>query len=252
MPLIDTPRPAIDDHVVSLVAPSSFGAEQYRRLRSRIEELRLSRGAKVIAVTSAVANDGKTLTAVNLAASLARGRNARVLLIDADVRQPSVGRRLGIDAIAGKGLAAALAASSGSIGQFVQALPGRPLDVLATGHSQADPYELLSSPRLETLFTEARELYDFVIVDTPPVIPVPDAGLLRRAIDGYVLVVSAGSTPRKLLGEALNLLEPNSVLGLIFNRDERPLFGYYGGRYRQYFQNYVKSLESNADSSSRS
>ena len=82
-----------------------------------------------------------------------------------------------------------------------------------------------------------------MIVDTPPVIPVPDAGLLRRAVDGYVLVVAAGSTPRKLLAEALNLLEPNSVLGLIFNRDDRPLFGYYGSRYQQYFDNYVKAVE---------
>jgi Mrp family chromosome partitioning ATPase len=72
---------------------------------------------------------------------------------------------------------------------------------------------------------------------------VPDGVLLGRAVDGYVVVVAANSTPRKLLAETLNVLEPASVIGLVFNGDERPLFGYYRSRYRNYFRSYTDSLE---------
>jgi Mrp family chromosome partitioning ATPase len=93
------------------------------------------------------------------------------------------------------------------------------------------------------LLDQARKVYDYVVVDTPPVIPVPDGGLLHRVVDGYLVVVGARSTPRKLLGEALNLLDPAAVMGLVYNRDEQPLFGYYRSRYRRYFNDYVRSLD---------
>jgi capsular exopolysaccharide synthesis family protein len=243
MKMLDTPAARLDDHLVSFVAPSSFVAEQYRRLRQRIEELSLSRGVRVIAVTSAVASDGKTMTAVNLAGALAKARGSRILIVDADLRKPSVARRMGLDVPSGKGLVAALDASSGSVEGFVQQMAGSNVFVLAGTVSQTDPYELLSSARMAWLLDEARKLYDYVIVDTPPVIPVPDGGLLHRAVDGYLVVVGARSTPRKLLAEALNLLDASSVMGLVYNRDDQPLFGYYRSRYRRYFNDYVRSLD---------
>ncbi len=108
--------------------------------------------------------------------------------------------------------------------------------------TQADTYELLTSLAFGALTAEARYAYDYVVIDTPPVIPVPDTGLLGRTVDGYLVVVAANVTPRKLVGEALNVLDPASVLGLVFNRDDRPLFGYYHSSYRQYFHSYVHSL----------
>ena len=93
------------------------------------------------------------------------------------------------------------------------------------------------------LIDEARSQYDYVLLDTPPVVPVPDTALISRHVDGYLVVVAANSTPRRLLGETLNLLSPSAVLGLVFNRDDRPLYGYYGGHYRQYFRNYVKAID---------
>ncbi len=240
-------KTAIDDHVVSLTAPGSLGAEQYRRLRYTVEELAATRGFRVIAVTSAVASDGKTLTAVNLAGALARPRQARVLLVDADLRQPAVARRLGVRPEAGKGVVAALESAPGaSIVQFAQSVEGSRLSVLTVDRSHPEPYELLSGARVRTLLDEARTIFDFVIVDTPPVVPVPDSGLIRRAVDGYLVVVGARSTPRRLVGEALSLLEPTSVVGLVYNRDPRPFFGYYRSRYRRYFREYVKAVDGGA------
>jgi Mrp family chromosome partitioning ATPase len=118
---------------------------------------------------------------------------------------------------------------------------GTGLSVLPGEIVTAGTYELLTSARFADLVKEARALYEYVIIDTPPVLPMPDSGLLRDVVDGYLVVVSARSTPRKLVGEALNQLEPSAVIGLVYNRDDRPVFGFYRSHYRQYFRQYVKS-----------
>jgi capsular exopolysaccharide synthesis family protein len=233
-------HPNVDKHLVGLLSPRSFEAEQYRRLRQQIELARAQRQWRVFAITSPVVSDGKTLTSVNLAAVLAGGSN-RVLLIDADLRRPSVARMLGIDTPSA-GLAAALNAPPAELPRFIHDVEGTRLSVLACTVPCADTYELLTSPQMAELLGRARAQYDYVILDTPPVVPVPDSGLLRPLVDGYVVVVSARSTPRRLLGEALNQLDEASVLGVVLNRDVQPLFGFYRARYRQYFQNYVRAI----------
>jgi capsular exopolysaccharide synthesis family protein len=224
-----------DSRLVTLVNPRSFEADQFRRLRHRVEELADARNLRVIAVTSAVASDGKTLVSINLAGALARG--TRVLLVDADLRRPSIATTLGLPP--GRvDLIAAVRAATPQLGPYVRRIPGSSLDVLTTDTVIDDPYEMLTSHAFAAVLARARESYDLVIVDTAPVLPVPDTGLLRRVVDGYVVVVSANATPRKLLGEALNSLDPSSVMGLVFNRDDFPLFGYYGG-YKAYFHDYT-------------
>ena len=217
----------------------SFEGEQYQRLRQQIERLGDTRPLRVIAVTSAVVGDGKTFTAVNLAAALASKPDRRVLVIDADLRRPSVMPRLGMDEA--EGLASVLQASKGSLMRYVKPVEGLALDVLPGETVKSGTYELLTSPKLAAVMQEARAKYDYIVVDTPPVLPLPDSGLLRGVVDGYLVVVSARSTPRKLVGEALNVLEPASVIGLVYNRDDWPVFGFYRSHYRQYFRAYAKS-----------
>ena len=94
---------------------------------------------------------------------------------------------------------------------------------------------MFNSPRLETLLREARDQYDYVILDTPPVVPVSDCRLLTRWIDGLIVVVAAHKTPRRLVEEALNLLDNTMVLGIVLNRDDHPLFAHYR---RQYYRGY--------------
>lgn len=231
----------MDRRVVSLLDPMSFEAEQYRRLRHQIEELRARNGVRTIAMTSAVAGDGKTLTSVNTAITLARGSGAKVILIDMDLRRPMVASVLGLTPRNG-GFGAALESKSGGIQDYVQHIPKSDLAVIPASVCRSETYELLSGPRFVDLLEQARNQYDYVVFDTPPVVPVPDTVLINRHVDGYLVVVSANRTPRKLLGEALSVLSPAAVLGLVFNRDDRPLFGYYRGHYREYFRNYIRAV----------
>lgn len=217
--------PSLDRRLVAISNRQSFEAEQFRRLRHRLEELSITKGTKVVAVTSPASHDGKTLTAANLALSLSQARQARVLLIDADLRRPTVAPLFRMKAT--QGLMRALSVG-GDMDGLLQRVPGATLDVLTCERRRSDTYDVLTSPAFATLLEQARRTHTMIVIDTPPIVPVPDANLLARLVDGYLLVVAANTTPRKLLGEALMLLEPSSVLGLVFNRDPRPFSGYYG------------------------
>lgn len=224
----------LDKHLVSLTSPASFAAEQYQGLRLTIERIGRARSMQVISVTSPAAGEGKTLTSINLAGALVRGNEARVLLIDADLRRPSVARQLGItDSPAG--LADVLTDENMHLAQVVHTIEPFKLDVVSAGTPKTAIHQLLRSHRLDAMLREARERYEFVVIDTPPLLPVFDSTLLAKASDGVLMVVAANQTPRKLLGEALNMLDPAKMLGIVFNRDARPLFGYYDAYYREYF-----------------
>ena len=225
----------LDPLLVALTSPGRFAAEQYQGLRLTIERLRRGRTLQVIAVTSPAAGEGKTLTAINLAGALARGGDdARVLLIDADLRRPAVARQLAIDDDA-KGLTEVVENAAATIDSVTQKLKPYNLSVITAGFRSAAVHHILRSPRLEVVLAQARQRYDFVVLDTPPLLPVFDSALLANTVDGVLIVVAANQTPRKLLGEALNLLDPAKVLGIVFNRDAKPMFGYYDAYYKDYF-----------------
>jgi capsular exopolysaccharide synthesis family protein len=225
----------LDPHLVALTSPGSFAAEQYQGLRLTIERLRRGRTLQVIAVTSPAAGEGKTLTAINLAGALARGGDdARVLLIDADLRRPAVARQLAIDECS-QGLTEAVESAAATLDSVTQRLKHFNLSIIPAGTRKGAVHHVLRSPRLDVVLAEARRRYDFVVLDTPPLLPVFDSALLANAVDGVLMVVAANQTPRKLLGEALNMLDPAKVLGIVFNRDARPMFGYYDAYYKDYF-----------------
>jgi tyrosine-protein kinase len=229
----------LDPHLVTLTSPGSFAAEQYQGLRLTIERLRRNRPLQVIAVTSPAANEGKTLTAINLAGALARGADdARVLLIDADLRRPSIARQLAIDEFS-QGLTEVVESSATTLDSVTQTLKPYNLSIVPAGLRKGTVHQILRSPRLEGLLADTRRRYDFVVLDTPPLLPVFDSAQLANTVDGVLVVVAANQTPRKLLGEALNMLDPAKVLGIVFNRDAKPLFGYYDAYYKDYFPEQV-------------
>src|SRR2546427_187553 len=121
-----------------------------------------------------------------------------------------------------------------ALDDVVRRLPRFRLSVLPAGRALAVTYELLQAPRLATILQEARRQYDYILLDTPPLVPVPDARVVADYVDGFVVVVAAHRTPRPLLGDALNLLDPAKVIGIVFNGDDRPLSGYYGYYYGYY------------------
>jgi capsular exopolysaccharide synthesis family protein len=230
----DEAREGIDGHMVSLVTPTSFEAEQYRTLRHMIEELHASAQLSIIACTSPVGGDGKTTTAINLAGALAQARETKVLLVDADLRRPTIARELVLRDVAGPGLVGAILNGELTLADVVRSRPPFNLSVLPAGRTSANPYELLKSQRLAHLMQEARRHYDYVVVDTPPLVSIPDCRAIAQCVDGFLVVVAAHRTPRKLVEEALNTVEPAKVIGIVFNADDRPLSGYYSGYYGQH------------------
>jgi capsular exopolysaccharide synthesis family protein len=223
----------LSSRLVSFTSPGSFAAEQYQGLRLTIERLTKAHGARVLAVTSPAAGEGKTLTSVNLAGALVRESDSRVLLIDADLRRPAVASTLNLPTT--PGLIDVLSSDRLDLADVAQQVPPYHLWVVPAGTPGAAIHRLLRSPRFDSLLARARQAFDVVIVDTPPLLPVFDSAVLSRIVDHLLVVVAANQTPRKLLGEALNLVDPGKVLGIVFNRDDRPLFGYYDEYYREYF-----------------
>ncbi len=230
------PAEGVDDHLVSLVTPAAFEAEQYRALRHIVEQQHKSAGLSVIAVSSPAVGDGKTTTAINLAGALAQGPEARVLLIEADLRRPSMGRLLGFGEVTGRGLVGAIQDRSLSLGQVIRPRPPFNIHVILAGQAPPSPYELLKSPRLGELLDAARQQYDYVILDTPPLVAVQDCRVIARWIDGLLVVVAAHRTPRRLVEEALSVVDPAKIIGMVFNGDDPLLSIYQPGHYAQYHQ----------------
>jgi capsular exopolysaccharide synthesis family protein len=206
----------VPSRVVSLSAPRSPAAEQYRVLRYRLECLARA-GYKALAFTSPQSSDGKTTTAVNAALALGKGGRNRVVLVDADLRRPGVAALLGLrardglcDVVAGK------AQLEHSLWRFGD----DELFVLPAGNVPDDLATTLFDPRLGEVMTTLKERFDFVLVDTPPALAIADTPSLCRDLDGAIVVVRANRTSRELLGSALQALYGVTVHGLVLNEVE--------------------------------
>jgi protein-tyrosine kinase len=174
-------------------------------------------------ITSAVPAEGKTLTAVNLALTLSESYRKRVLLVDADLRKPTLHQLFHLNASAGlsEGLAAPADAKL-----VVRQVSSR-LSVLPGGRPTADPMAALSSRRMRQLIEEAKETFDWVILDTPPLVLLPDAHLLSSMVDGTLLVIRANSTPHAMVARAMDIIGRESITGVVLNQaaQGQPSFG---------------------------
>ncbi|HZO38328.1 MAG TPA: CpsD/CapB family tyrosine-protein kinase [Methylomirabilota bacterium] len=227
----------IEEHLVSLLSPTSFEAEQYRALRHLIEQRQASATLSVIAVSSPSVADGKTTTAINLAGAFAQAQSARVLLIDADLRGADLSAHLGIDEHLGPGLVDAILDPNLTLEAVARPHPYFNLSVIEAGRLPTAPYEVLKSPRVGELLAEARRTYDCIIIDTAPIVSIPDSRIIAKWVDGFLIVVAANRTPRKLFDEALSLIEPEKIVGLVFNSDERHVSRHsYTSQRRRSFQ----------------
>jgi len=215
------------EQLVSLVAPECAAADRYRSLRYTIEALRSDTGQlPVVAVTSPDAGDGKTVTVLNLAGAFAQAEGARVLVVDADLRKPSVSAYLGLETRL-TGLSRALRNPEVVLASVAHRLEPCNLWIVPAGPPTGTPGELLNSPALAGLIDEARRTFDCVLIDTPPAL-LPDCRLVGRLVDGFLLVVTAHKTPRKLLTQALDELGSSKLLAMVLNRDDRRPARYYG------------------------
>lgn len=205
---------ALDPLLVAALAPTSLAAEQYRSLRTTLKRLESSRQLRLIAVTSPAKGDGKSLTAANLALTMAQEFQQRVLLLDADLRRPSVHRLFGLpDA---PGLADVLM-NGAELDQALVSLPEYDLTVLPAGVPPAHPAELLGSAAMRRVLDTLRTRFDRILIDVPPVAPLADLHVLSPLVDGLLMIVRAGVTPRPAIERALAGLDSTKVLGLVLN-----------------------------------
>lgn len=215
----------------SLVAldQSSPAGEQYKILREQIKKSCAKGGVHILAVMSPIKGDGKTTVAANLAAALALDYEQQVLLLDADLRSPSIHQFFGIKST--PGLADYLSSDSKSgLMSYVQTTPLTGLRIFPAGQPSSRSSELLAKEKMKALVREIPSRFPdhLVIVDTPPVLSTSDSLVLAQQVDGIVMVTRAGKTPRAYLTEALKLLASNKVMGVILNGAELvPASRYY-------------------------
>jgi protein-tyrosine kinase len=202
--------------------------EQYRHLAAVLHHAQKASGVRSVMVTSALPAEGKTLTATNLALTLSESYQRRVLLIDADLRRPRMREMFALPAT--EGLTDSLAAPRDGKLPVHQVTPT--LWVLSAGRVLPDPMSLLVSPAMKQLLEDAKDAFDWVVVDTPPIAILPDANLLSAMIDTALLVVSAQSTPYPMVQRAAQAVGTSRILGVVLNRAEKAglpdNYGYYG------------------------
>lgn len=207
-------RAAKDGGPVLLAQPHGAEAEDYRRLRANLEFIDVDHNPRSVVITSPVSHDGKTTTAMNLALALAE-RTPRVLLIDADLRNPSIAEACDIDGDVGLTtvLIGAVSAEA-AITSWAESLA-----VLPAGALPPNPAQLLASQAMSALIEKLSAEYDFIVIDSPPVLPASDALTLARLADGAIIVTRYKSTRRSQLAATLNALDAVNarIFGVVFN-----------------------------------
>lgn len=223
------------------VVGSSIGdpllIEQFRKMAATLHQLQLDRGIRTVMVASALAGEGKTLTALNLALTLSESYRRRVLLIDADLRRPTLHTLLNVSNASG--LTDTLHHDQTDARATVFEVGPR-LALLPAGRPSADPMSLVTSGRMRNLLAAAAREFEWVVLDTPPVLMLPDAHLLADMVDVALVIAEAGRTPAHLVLKAIDMIGRERVGGVVLNRTDpkevAATFGYgysseYAARY---------------------
>jgi protein-tyrosine kinase len=205
-----------DQNLVTYYDPDSVASEQFRKLRTQLLRLRVPHPPRTILVTSATAGEGKTFVAANLAAGIAHDFHAYSLLVDCDLRNPSLGKWFGIHN--GYGLSDYLVGEKEIPDLLIKTEVER-LKILLGGTLQDNPTELIGSARMEALIRELKERYSdrYIILDTTPLLATSEPEVLSKLVDGIILVVRAGVTPRETVKQALSPLDKDKILGVVLN-----------------------------------
>ncbi len=226
----------LDDRLVSLTEPSSPLAEEYRGIRTSLLARWEHRRHLIHTITSATPQEGKTITSLNLGLSLAELRNRKTVVIEADLRLPTFNKLLHLGE--SKGMTGYLRGEA-ELGEVIQELESTALHIITAGtRTSNDAVQLLSNSRMVKLMDALRTKYDHVIIDTPPVIELADAGILGGLSDEVMLIARISRTPKPLIDQALRALRSYNapVAGVIATDQDRGRNRYhyyrYGYKYR--------------------
>ncbi len=207
-------RFAPGEKLVVHAAISRASIEQYRRIAASLHHMQQDRGLKVLMVASAAMGEGKTLTAANLALTLSESYRRRVLLIDADLRRPSLTAVFHLQRA--RGLSEQLRGEVDGPSRVLEL--SECLSLLPGGRPDSDPMASLTSGRMQQIIEQASASYDWVILDTPPLTLQPDASLLGAMVEGVVLVIGAGMAPAAAVDRAIDAVGREKVVGVVLNR----------------------------------
>jgi len=205
----------IDPRIIAFYDPQSPISEQYRSLRTNIQAINSKTPLKALAITSSTHSEGKTITAINLAISMAQDLNKkRILLVDADLRRASMTKYLGLDTHSGL---ADLILNNINVDTAVLDIGIENLTILPSGKIPRNPAEILGSPKMANLIGLLKSEYDYIIFDTPPIIPVTDAGVIGAQTDGVIMIIMANKTQKGVVKHSENLLKQShsKILGYI-------------------------------------
>ena len=201
--------------LVALTNPKSLGAEKFRALVTRLENLRFQREFKSLQVTRGGINEGKTTVSGNLAITLAKRGDFKVLLIEGDLHRPNLASLLGLTE--SRGLVHWWSAPNQEISTYLNRLGGMPLWFLSAGTTFDHPSEILQSPRFAETFTKLGSWFDWIVVDSTPMLPTVDANLWSRLVDGSLLVVREGVASVRALKKGLESLDNPKWIGTVLN-----------------------------------
>jgi protein-tyrosine kinase len=221
----DAPKAApenivLDDKLVTYFQPSSMVTEQFRRLRTFIMKPKVEgQPPKTFLITSAMAGEGKSLIAVNLAIIIATELHSHALLVDCDLRNPSLSRMFGLEEE--KGLSNYLAGDA-KIEDLLIKTPIDKLSFISGGSLEENPVELIGSNKMKSLVQDLKSRYNdrFIIFDSSPILSTTEPSILNKMVDGIILVVMSGATPRESIVQAMKVLEKEKMLGVVLNNLE--------------------------------
>jgi capsular exopolysaccharide synthesis family protein len=217
--------------LVALIDPRGLAAEKFRALVTRLQHIRQDQELKSLQIISAVSSEGKTLVAGNLAVTLAKHTGARVLVVEGDLHRPGLSSLLGLGQLPGIGQWWSAREEKEKISQYVYRLTELPLWFLGAGIVSEQPSQVLQSARFAETFVRLASWFDWVVVDSTPILPVIDANLWSRMVDGSLLVVREGVTPIRALKKGFESLNNPKLVGMVLNEASEFDRANYGDQY---------------------
>jgi capsular exopolysaccharide synthesis family protein len=220
--------PSADSRLICLTAKESLGAEKFRFLGVRLRQLQQGRLLKKILITSTIPEEGKSTISGNLAATLARKQKQKILLLEGDLRRPSLCHQFGLRKL--PGLSEWLQGDPGPITNIYY-LEGPGFWFLPAGHPPENPLELMQQGRLSELMDRLTSWFDWIVIDSPPVLPLADTTVWTRVAEGILLVTREGTTQKRQLVRGLQVLDQSKLLGVVLNSSKNTDHTNYYQRY---------------------
>lgn len=207
-------------------------SEVFKGLRAKVEYKIDMVDLRILGVTSAIAGEGKTLTAIQLAVNMATTGRKKVVLMDMDLRKSTMARDMGI--VSGPGISEYLLGTARKE-EIVRSSAEPGLYVIPGGRPIPSPADALAGERFRSFLRDLREGFDLVILDTPPILPVPDAVTVAEQVDAFILLFRLGQTPYQLFHQAVDELGQRKILGVVLNGEEPKSEKYYSRYYGKYY-----------------